>query len=174
LEPTSSREKRRTIVYLRGLMLVALGGLLLEAGAAQAGTYGLALLAVYALSNISLLLSVPLSVIRSLKFELTVGAVDLLAVGLAVALAGSEGGVLPVSCLILALVLALAHYRTHAVAGTAAVCGLHAWLLLAVSDGSMLAGAVLRLPGRRNPQSPQEGERREAVVQGTADPAGDS
>jgi len=137
LEPTSSREKRRTIVYLRGLMLVALGGLLLEAGAAQAGTYGLALLAVYALSNISLLLSVPLSVIRSLKFELTVGAVDLLAVGLAVALAGSEGGVLPVSCLILALVLALAHYRTHAVAGTAAVCGLHAWLLLAVSDGSM-------------------------------------
>jgi PAS domain S-box-containing protein len=133
----SSIEKRRTIVYLRGLLLVALGGVLLEAGAAHAGANGLALLAIYGLSNISLILSVPLRMVRSLRFELIVGAIDLVAIALAIALAGARGGVLPVSCLVLGLVLALATERSHAIAGAGVICALHAWSLLAITDGNL-------------------------------------
>ncbi len=128
----SSKERRRTIVYLRGLLLVALGGLLFEAGAVRAGAGGVALLTAYSLSNLALLL-VPL---RSLRVELVVGAIDIIAVALAVTFAHAGSGVLPVSCLILVLVLALATCRSHALAGVIAICALHSWSLLTVGDGS--------------------------------------
>jgi len=128
----SVREKRQSIVCLRGLLIVASGALLFETGPARAGAASVVLLTIWTLSDL-LLLSLPVRLVRSLRFELIVGAIDLLGVGVAVALARTEVGPLPVSCLVLALVLALAQSRSHAAAGTLTVGALHTWSLLAVT-----------------------------------------
>jgi PAS domain S-box-containing protein len=114
---------------LRGLLLVALGGILIESGAVSVGSAGLTLLVLHAISNV-LLLSAPLRKIRFLKLELIVGSTDVMFVAAALLLYGNTGGVLPVSCLMMALVVALANNRVHVSAGAMAVSALHAWLIL--------------------------------------------
>jgi PAS domain S-box-containing protein len=121
--------KHRTIVCLRGLLLIALGGILIESGAVSAGSAGLTLLVLHAISNVALL-SAPLRRIRFLQLELAVGATDVVFVAVALLLYGYTGGVLPISCLMMALVVALGHNRFHVSAGAIAVAALHAWLIL--------------------------------------------
>jgi len=124
-----NREKRRRIVLLRGMVLVAVGGLFLDAGMAETGPGALVLLLAFALSNLALALFRPQQV-NSFRFELGVGAADLVLVGLGISFAGAGAGALPVSCLLMALVVAISGYRTHAVAGATVVGALHAWLVL--------------------------------------------
>ena len=115
-----SREKRRRIILLRSMLLLAVGGLVFVSGIRNAGFGAVALLVVYALSNIALL-AVPLHRIGSLKFELLVGAADLLLVGIGFHISGVSSGALPISSLLMVLVVALGHQRAHTIAGAAVV-----------------------------------------------------
>jgi PAS domain S-box-containing protein len=130
-----NREKRRTIAYLRGLLLVAAGGVLLAHGLSAAGPGALLLLVVFTLSNVSIL-AAPLRLVSSFRFELLVGALDVVFIALAIHAAGAAGGVLPVSCLLTVLVVALANRRPYAVAGLAVAAALHAWLVLVVAPAT--------------------------------------
>jgi hypothetical protein len=123
----SLAEKRRTLVLLRGVLLVAVGGLLLGVGN-SAHPASLALVGLFTLSELALAW-MPLRWSRSMRFDLLVGGADLALVALGIHLAGAMGGVLPISCLLMALVVALGDRRTHAVSGAAAVGALHAWLV---------------------------------------------
>jgi len=109
--------------------MVAVGGLLLEAGAGEAGAGALILLVAFALSNVALFLLPPRHV-SSFRFDLGMGALDLALVGLGINLAGAGAGALPVSCLLMVLVVAIGSYRAHAIAGATVVGALHAWLVL--------------------------------------------
>ena len=120
---TPTRHKRRNIVCLRGVLLVALGAILLESGAVAAGSAGLTLLVLHLLSNV-LLLVLPLRLIRPLKFELVTGGTDVAFIAMTVHLSGGTGGVLLVTCLMMALVVALAGNRWHLACGAAAVVAL--------------------------------------------------
>lgn len=111
------------------MLIVAVGGLLIDTGIAQASSAALGLVLVFALSN-ALLPFLPKTVIRSQRFDLMLGAGDLFLVGLGIHLAGAMGGALPISCLLMTLVMALGHHRASTVAGAAAVGALHAWLML--------------------------------------------
>ena len=122
-------DRHRETILLRGMLIVAVGGLLINAGIAQASTAALALVLIFALSN-ALLPFLPKPLVRSHRFDLILGAGDLLLVGLGIHLAGAIGGALPISCLLMTLVMALGHHRVSTVAGAAAVGSLHAWLLL--------------------------------------------
>jgi PAS domain S-box-containing protein len=126
---TPGREKRRTVFCLRGLLLVALGGLLVASGAAQVGSAGLVLLVLYGASNL-LLLTLSPGWLRFPRFESAVGTADIVFVAIAMHLSGAAAGVLPVSCLMMVLVVAVGRQRQHAAAGAAVVSALHAWLVL--------------------------------------------
>jgi hypothetical protein len=129
-ETTGPKPNRhRETILLRGMLIVAVGGLLIDAGIAQASTAALGLVLVFALSN-ALLPFLPKTLVRSQRFDLMLGAGDLFLVGLGIHLAGAIGGALPISCLLMTLVMALGHHRVSTVAGAAAVGALHAWLLL--------------------------------------------
>ena len=130
----SDGEKRRQIALLRGMLVVAVGALLIDAGVKASGTAALVLVVAFALSNVVLLL-LPLRYVGTMRFDLTVGAIDLVLVGLGIHLAGAGSHALPISCLLMVLVLALGNYRTHAAAGAAAVGAMHAWLVLGVGSG---------------------------------------
>jgi len=127
--PSLVDRKRREIVYLRGLLLIALGAILIESGTVSVGSAGLTLLVLHGASNL-LLRVAPVRLIRFLRFELTVGAADLACVAAALYLSGAARSALPVSCLMLTLVVALGTTRAHAAAGATAVAALHAWMIL--------------------------------------------
>ena len=138
---TPNREKRRRIILLRGLMVFAVGALVFASPGAPVGFAGVAVLALYAASNLALL-ALPLRLVASMRFELLVGAADLLLVGTGFYLAGASRGVLPVSCLLMVLVVALGNYRAHTVAGAAAIGALHAWLVLGENSSAAQAGQL--------------------------------
>ena len=106
-------DRHRETILLRGMLIVAVGGLLIDAGIAQASTAALALVLIFALSN-ALLPFLPKPLVRSHRFDLMLGAGDLLLVGLGIHLAGAIGGALPISCLLMTLVMALGHHRVSA------------------------------------------------------------
>jgi PAS domain S-box-containing protein len=122
-------DRHRETILLRGMLIVAVGGLLIDAGIARASIAALALVLIFALSN-ALLPFLSKAMLRSPRFDLMLGAGDLLLVGLGIHMAGAIGGALPISCLLMTLVMALGHHRPSIVAGAAAVGALHAWLLL--------------------------------------------
>lgn len=137
-----NREKRRKVILLRGLLLVAVGGLILDAGGPRAvGPLALIVVLAFALSDV-LLLFAPMRLVASLRFELAVGALDILLVVLGVSVAGAAGGALPISCLLMVLVVALGNYTARSVAGAAAVGAMHAWLVLGPAAA---AGAARQL-----------------------------
>jgi PAS domain S-box-containing protein len=142
-EASSIRAKRRNLSVRRGLLVVAVGALLLDAGIRTSGPAAVALLVAFAASNFALF-SVPLRVVASRKFDAAVALVDLVLVGLGIALAGTEGGALPVSCLLMVAVVALGAHGAHVVAGGTAVGALHAWLVLARGPETVV-GHVLAL-----------------------------
>jgi signal transduction histidine kinase len=124
---TPTRDRRRNVVGLRGVLLVALGAILFESGGVAGGSAGWTLLALHLLSNV-LLLALPLRLIRPLKLELVAGGTDVAFIAIAIHLSGSAGGLLPVTCLMMALVVALAGNRWHLACGAAVVVALHGWL----------------------------------------------
>jgi PAS domain S-box-containing protein len=136
-----NREKRRRIILLRSVLLLAVGGLLLASVRGTPGFVAVGVLALFAISNLALL-AVPLRVVASLRFELLVGAADLLLVATGFYLAGASRGVLPVSCLLMVLVVALGNYRAHTVAGAAVVGALHAWLVLGNESSAAEVGGL--------------------------------
>ena len=99
-------QRRRKILLLRGLLVVAVGGLLVRAGADALGFGALALVLVFAVSNI-VLAYLPPRLVSSLKFELAVGAIDLVLVALGIHLAGVHSGALPISALLMILLFRL-------------------------------------------------------------------
>ena len=129
-----NRAKRRNIVLLRGMLVVAVGALLIDAGVATAGFAALALVVAFALSDLALLFA-PMHQVGKDRFELWVGGVDLVLVGLGLLLADVAAGALPISCLLMVLVVALGGRHANAVAGAAAVGALHAWLVLRLGTG---------------------------------------
>lgn len=137
-----NREKRRTLFMLRGTVIVAVGGLLVASGVGRWGFAGLALVMVFAASDLALL-CVPLRWVADRRFELVLGAVDLALLALGVLLAGAGRGALPVSLLLMALVIAVGSRRSHMVAGAAAVGATHAWLVLTFGS------ATAAQPGRQ-------------------------
>jgi len=133
-----NRDKRRTIFMLRGMVIVAVGGLLIASGVGRWGFGGLALVMAFAVSDL-LLLRVPLRRVGNRRFELVLGATDLVLLALGVLLAGAGRGALPVSLLLMALVIGVGSRKSYTVAGAAAVGATHAWLVLAF--GSRAAAA---------------------------------
>ena len=131
------RANKYSILLLRGLLLIAVGALLIRAGS-DAGVASLVLILAYTASNIALIF-VPERWVRSLRFELVVGAADLLLVGLGLHLSGAAPGALPVSVALMILVVALGHQSAHIVAAAAAVGALHSWLMMGRDRGSDLA-----------------------------------
>ena len=130
-----NREKRRNTVLLRGLLVVAVGGLLVDAGSARTGTAALAVVVAFAVSDLCLAF-VPLRRVATHTFELVVGAADIGLVALGIHLAGTGRGALPISCLLMVLVVALGSQRASTVAGAAAVGAAHSWLFLRVASGA--------------------------------------
>lgn len=142
-----ARERRRNVVLLRALLLAATGGLLLASLDGVARPAALALLVGFLLTDIVLLL-LPLRIVHTFRFDLVIGGLDTLFLALGIHFAGASLGALPVSCLLMALVVALAHFRLHAVAGATAVSALHAWFVLgaaAATPGSVFAVQMLLL-----------------------------
>ncbi len=132
---SSDRDKRRKTVLLRGLLIFAVGGLLITSGERSGGFAAVALLALFAASE-RVMAAVPLRRVNSTRFEVLIGAADVVIVGLGIHLAGAARGVLPISCLLMVLVVALGNYRAHAVAGTAAVAAFHSWMVLGPGPGA--------------------------------------
>ena len=131
----------REILLLRGMVVVAVGALLTQAGADALGFGALALVLVFAISNV-VLLYLPARLVSGLKFELAVGAVDLVLVALGIHLAGAHAGVLPISCLLMVLVVALGNHAVRTVAGAAGVGALHAWMVLGPESGLVSVGSL--------------------------------
>jgi len=129
--------KKYRVLLLRGLLLVAVGGLVIQS-TAGGGSAALVLIVVYAVSNIGLFF-LDESRVQSLRFELIVGAADLLLVGLGLHLSGSTSTALPVSVALILLIVALGNYRAHTVAGAAAIGALHSWLVLGQGRGAEAA-----------------------------------
>jgi two-component system NtrC family sensor kinase len=119
----------------------AVGGLLLHAGVGTAGVAALALVVAFAASGLALAW-VPPRIVGGPHFELGLGAVDLLLVGLGIHLADAAVGVLPVSCMLMVLVVALANHKANAIAGVAAVGALHAWLATSLGPGVSTFGQL--------------------------------
>jgi two-component system NtrC family sensor kinase len=132
---------RRKIVLLRGMLVVAVGGLLVQAGAETVGFGALALVLAFAASDV-LLLWAPANLFSSLKLEMTVGAVDLVLVALGIRLAGAHSGALPVSCLLMVMVVALGNYTARTVAGAVTVGALHAWMFIGPESAAASAGSL--------------------------------
>lgn len=129
-EASSIRAKRRGLSVRRGLLLVAVGALLIDAGIRASGPAAVALLVAFAASNLALF-ALPLRFVATRRFDASIALLDLTLVGLGIALVGAGAGALPVSCLLMVLVVALGTHATHVVAGGTAVGALHAWLVLA-------------------------------------------
>jgi PAS domain S-box-containing protein len=127
--------KRRRAILLRGLLIIAVGSLLISAGVEVAGFGALLLIIVFALSDI-LLCFLPMRWINTLRFELILGALDLALVALGIQLAGVASGALPISCLLMVLVVALCNNKAHSVAGATAVGAIHAWFMLSAGGGA--------------------------------------
>jgi len=121
------------VVLLRGLLVLALGGLLLDARVTGPAAWtGLALLGGMSLSVVALLF-VPRRLFGRSSFDLAVGGADLVLIGVGLMIAGATGGALPVSCLLMTLIVALSGQRSHLACGALAVGALHAWLTLGAS-----------------------------------------
>lgn len=121
---------------LRGLLLVAVGGLILDAGGPRAvNPLALALVLAFAVSDVALLL-IPPRTVASLRFLLVLGSADVILVLLGFQVAGVVGSALPISCLLMVLVVSLGSYAVRSVAGAAAVGALHAWLVLGPAAGA--------------------------------------
>jgi len=133
-----SSAKKNRVLLLRGLLLIAVGALLIQPGLDRGSAASLALIVAYAVSNIVLFL-LPERLVQSLRFELVVGAADILLVALGLHLSGSSTSALPVSVALMVLVVALGNYRAHTVAGAAAVGALHSWLMLGQGRGAEVA-----------------------------------
>ncbi len=132
---------------MRGLLLVAVGGLLWGVEAGPRGWMAVGLLGLFAASN-AVLAAAPLRWVAHPRFELVVGAADLVLAGLGTELAMRQAGRVPISLLLMILVVALAQYRAHAAAGATAVGALHTWLALGgphPPSGAQLALQVLFL-----------------------------
>ncbi len=132
MEPSisSNAVKRRNIFLLRGALVAALGGLVFDAGVESAGVSTILLLIVFALSD-ALVLWTPLRVVASPQFNLLVGAADIIFVLTGILLlGGASAKALLISYFLMALVAVLTHYRSHMLAGAAAVGALHSWLVL--------------------------------------------
>jgi len=127
--------KRRQIILLRGLLIIAVGALLVDAGVKTAGLTALTLIVVFALSDV-LLCFLPTRLVQAVRFELIVGALDLALVALGIQMAGVASGALPISCLLMVLVVALGNYKAHTIAGGMAIGALHAWLILSGGSGT--------------------------------------
>jgi PAS domain S-box-containing protein len=130
----TSREKRRQVLIYRGMLLVAVGGLLLSGGLAASGLASLTLVLAFGWSNV-LLGFFPAKTVGNLKFALGLGGADLLLVGLGVHLAGAGAGALPVSSLLMILVVALGENRVRAVGGATTVTAMHAWFVMNLGVG---------------------------------------
>jgi len=135
---TPARDKRRHIVYMRSVLLVALGSVLIAGGAVHSASAGLALLIAMAATIVMFALT-PIRWIRFIRFEAYVGALDLTFVAAAIYLSGAARGVLPVSVLLMMLVVAVASRRSQAVAAGGAVAMIHSWLYLSMSNGALSA-----------------------------------
>jgi two-component system NtrC family sensor kinase len=129
------QERRRDVVLLRSLLLVAVGGLLVGSGVRANGPAALVVLGAFLLTNGVLLFS-PLRLVRSFRFDLVLGVLDTVLVIAGIHLAGQSRSALPVSCLLMAGVVALGSNRFHAVAGAATVSALHGWFVLGHSSGA--------------------------------------
>ncbi len=130
-----NRERRRIVAMLRGLTIIAVGALLVDAGVDRWSFAGLALLLVFAASNLALL-AMPLRLSVHGRFELFVGGFDLVLVALGVALAGAGAGALPVTLLLMAAVIGMSSSKAYTVAGAAAVGATHAWMVLSLGPGA--------------------------------------
>ncbi|NIM01115.1 MAG: GAF domain-containing protein, partial [Acidobacteria bacterium] len=130
--------KKHRVSLLRGLLLVAVGALLIQPGGREGGAAALMLIVAYSISNVVLFL-LPDRLVQTLRFELVIGAFDLLLVGLGLQLSGMTATALPISVALMVLVVALGNYRAHTVAGAAAIGALHSWLVLGQGRGSEVA-----------------------------------
>lgn len=130
--------KKYRVTLLRGLLLIAVGALLIQPGGAGGGSAALALIIGYSISNVALFL-LPSRLVQSLRFELVIGGADLLLVGLGLHLSGMTATALPISVALMVLVVALGNYRAHTVAGAAAIGALHSWLVLGQGRGAEVA-----------------------------------
>ena len=130
--------KKHRVSLLRGLLLIAVGALLVQPGGRDGGATALALIVGYSASNV-VLFFLPDRMVQSLRFELVIGAADLLLVGLGLHLSGLTATALPISVALMVLVVALGNYRAHTVAGAAAIGALHSWLVLGQGRGAEVA-----------------------------------
>jgi PAS domain S-box-containing protein len=130
--------KKHRVSLLRGLLLIAVGALLIQPGGRDGGAASLALIVVYSISNLALFF-LPDRLIQSLRFEFVIGAADLMLVGLGLHLSGMTATALPISVALMVLVVALGNYRAHTVAGAAAIGALHSWLVLGQGRGAEVA-----------------------------------
>jgi len=147
-QSSPNQRKRRKIFLLRGTLIFALGALIIDhRGFEFLGVGPLLLVLGFALSNAVVPL-VPLRAINSLRFSLFLGAADVAVIAVGLAMAGALD-VLPVTCLLMVLVVALSNYTVRAVAGAAAVGAVHSWVVLDVrptlDTGWQLAVQVLFL-----------------------------
>lgn len=127
---TPNFAKRRHIFLLRGALIVAVGGMMVDAGVERAGVASILLLITFALSNV-LVLGVPLRMVNSLRFNLAVGAGDTAFIVVSILLSGGASTrALLISFFLMALISVLTYYRSHMLAGAAAVGALHSWLVL--------------------------------------------
>jgi PAS domain S-box-containing protein len=145
LVASSNREKRRNVAMTRGLLLVAIGALLLESGVRDAAPAAVALLVAFFASNIALLF-LPTRIVASQRFDPALALLDLGLVVLGIHLAGAGPTALPVSCLLMIVVVVLGSNGAHVAAGATAVGALHAWLVLSrASDASVGQGLALQI-----------------------------
>lgn len=135
---TPARDKRRHIVYMRSVLLMALGAVLMAGDAVAPPSAGL-LLPIGMAATIALLALAPIRWIRFVRFEAYVGALDLTFVAAAIYLSGGARGVLSVSSLLMMLVVAVASRRAQAFAAGGAVAAVHVWLYIGMSDGALSA-----------------------------------
>lgn len=141
-ESKAFREKHRTLLLLRGMLIVSVGALIVENGSQAAGMAAAILIALFALSNI-VLARLREDRLRRAHYDLVLGGVDLIVVGLGIVMSGYASLILPVSCLLMVLVVALSADRLYAIGGAAAISATHAWLLLEQVPGSGAGGYLL-------------------------------
>jgi PAS domain S-box-containing protein len=140
------KEKRKYLVLLRGTMIVAVGGMLLGTRGDELGLATILLLAAFAVSNV-LLRSAPLRWMDSRRFEILLGGADIVLVVFGVGLAGDSGRVLPLSCVLMLLVVALGNRRFHTITAATGVGALHASMVVGAESSTLwlLAAQVLFL-----------------------------
>jgi len=112
---------------MRGLNAAALGALVLDLrpGPLEAGVS--ILLAVLAVSSLLIAL-VPERIVRTARFHVLIGAIDLALLGAGILAAGLAPGPLLLTGLLMILATATAADGLHALCGAAAVMALHAWM----------------------------------------------